>query len=98
MFRHRHRRAPFADFIDWTDYRWDPAPRPRGPIHGPWGRPRQFGVGQLLLAGLAVLIGVKVFSAYRSYRGSWLGKALLGALVLMVFAALSSRRSRAFRR
>jgi len=54
-------------------------------------------MGQLLLAGLAVLIGVKVFSAYRNYRGSWLGKAVLGALVLMVFAALSSRRSRAFR-
>jgi hypothetical protein len=97
MFRQRYRRPPFADFINWTDYRWDPAPRAGGPIHAPWDRPRQFGLGQLILAGLAVLLGVKVFSAYRNYRGSWLGKAVLGALVLMLFAALSSRRSRAFR-
>ena len=97
MFRHRYRRAPFADFINWTDYRWDPAPRAPGPIHSPWGGPHRFGMGQLLLAGLAVAIAVKVFTAYRSYRGSWLGKALLGTFVFIVFAALSSRRSRAFR-
>jgi len=97
MFRHRQRRSPFADFINWTDYNWDPAPRPRGPIRGPRDQPRQHGIGQLLLAGLVVLLGVKVFSAYRNHRGSWLGKAVLGALVLVIFAALSSRRSRSFR-
>ena len=97
MFRHRQRRPPFADFINWTDYHWDPAPRPRGPIRGLSDLPRQHGIGQLLLAGLVVLLGVKVFSAYRNHRGSWLGKAVLGALVLVIFAALSSRRSRSFR-
>jgi hypothetical protein len=49
----------------------------------------------VLLAGLAVLLGVRLFSSYRNYRGSWLGKALLGALVLAAIAAISSaRRSR----
>jgi len=97
MFRHRQRRPPFADFINWTDYHWDPVPRPQGPIRGPWRQPGQFGIGQLLLAGLVVLLGAKVFSAYRNHRGSWLGKAVLGGLVLMIFASLSSRRSRSFR-
>jgi hypothetical protein len=46
------------------------------------------------LAGLAVLIGVKLLSSYRNYRGSWLGRALVGALVLAVVSALSSRRRR----
>jgi hypothetical protein len=96
MFRHKQRRSPFAPYINWTDYRWDPAPRPRGPMRGPWGRPRRHGLAQIILAGLAVLLGVKVFSAYRGHRGSWLGKAVLGALVLMLIAAFSSRNSRRF--
>jgi len=97
MYRHRYRRGPFTDFINWTDYRWDPAPRPHAPIRGPWGRQRRYGLLQILVAGLAVVLGVRVFSAYRSYRGSWLGKAVLGALVLAAVAAISSaRRSRPY--
>jgi hypothetical protein len=88
----RQRRPPFADFINWTDYHWDPAPRPQGPIQGPWGNPRRYGFGHILLAGLAVLIGVKLLSAYRSYRGFRLGRVVLGVIVLAIFAALSSRR------
>jgi multisubunit Na+/H+ antiporter MnhG subunit len=61
---------------------------------GPWGRPRRHSLAQIILAGLAVLLGLKVFSAYRNQRGSWLGKAVLGALVLIVIAAVSSHRSR----
>jgi hypothetical protein len=94
MFRHRYRRRPFAPYINWTDYRWDPAPRPVGPVRGPWGRPRRHGLAPVILAGLAVLLGLKVFSAYRNHRGSWLGKAALGAIVLMLIAAFSSQRSR----
>jgi len=94
MFRHHHRRSAFAPFINWTDYRWDPAPRPRGPVRGPWGQPRRYGLAQIILAGLAVLLGIKVFSAYRNHRGSWLGRAVLGALVLMLIAAFSNQRSR----
>ena len=97
MFRHRHRTRPFNDFINWTDYRWNAAPRPYAPIRGRWGRPRQHGMLQILLAGLAVLIGIRLFSAYRSYRGSWLGKAVLGVLVLAAVAAISSRRPRPHR-
>ena len=96
MFRNRQRRGSFADFINWTDYRWDAAPHARGPIRGPWDRPRPrgHGIAQLLLAGLAVLLGVKLLSAFRNHRGSWLGKAFLAALVLAAAAAFSSRRSR----
>jgi hypothetical protein len=65
-----------------------------GPVRAPWGRPRRHSLAQVILAGLAVLLGIKVFSAYRNHRGSWLGKAVLAGLVLMVIAAVSSRRSR----
>jgi hypothetical protein len=94
MFRHRYRRGPFAPYINWTDYRWDPAPRPGGSVRGPWGQPRRHSLAQVILAGLAVLLGIKVFSGYRNHRGSWLGKAVLGAVVLMLIAAFASQRSR----
>jgi hypothetical protein len=67
-----------------------------GPVRGPWGRPPRHNLAQIILAGLAVLLGIKVFSAYRNSRGSWLGKAILGGLVLIVIAAVSSRRSRRY--
>jgi len=98
MYRHRYRRNSFNDFINWTDYRWDAAPRLHAPLRESWGRPRRYGLLQILVAGLAVVLGVRVFSAYRNYRGSWLGKAVLGALVLAAIAAISSaRRSRPYR-
>jgi hypothetical protein len=95
MFRHRYRRSPFSDFINWTDYRWDAAPRPQAPIQGPWNRPhRQHGFLQLLLAGLAVMLGIRLLSAFRSHRGSWLGRAFFALLLIGAAAAFSSRRSR----
>jgi hypothetical protein len=66
-------------------------------MRGPWGRPRRHNLAQIILAGLAVLLGLKVFSSYRSHRGSWLGKAVLGAFLLMLIAAFSSQRSRRYR-
>jgi hypothetical protein len=62
-------------------------------MRAPWSRPRRHSLAQVILAGLAVLLGVKVFSSYRNHRGSWLGKAVLGGLVLLLIAAVSSRRS-----
>jgi hypothetical protein len=97
MFRDPYRRrSPFADFINWTDYKWDPAPHARGPVRGPWNPQgnRNHSFLQLLVAGLAVFLGVRLLSAFRGHRGSWLGKAVLAALVLGVAAAVSSRRSR----
>jgi hypothetical protein len=63
-------------------------------VRGPWERPRRHNLAPIILAGLAVLLGLKVFSSYRNHRGSWLGKAILGAFVLMLIAAFSSHRSR----
>jgi hypothetical protein len=68
MFRHRHRRTPpFSDFINWTDYRWEPSPW-QGAAAGPraWGRPaphqRGYTFIQVFLAGLAVVLGLKLMS------------------------------------
>jgi hypothetical protein len=94
MFRQRYRRPPFSGFINWTDYRWDAAPRPRAPMHGAWNQPRQFGFLQLFLAGLAVLFGVRMLSGFGNRRGSWLGRALVAALLIGVVSAFSNRRSR----
>ena len=95
MFRAPYRRrTPFADFNNWTESRWDPAPHTRGPVRGPWGRPRRPSFLQMFVAGIAVLLGVQLLSSFRNHRGSWLAKAFLGALVLGVAAAFSSRRAR----
>ena len=101
MFGHRHRRrAPFADFINWTDYRWEADPR-QGATVGPhpWGRPHHprhgYSFLQILVAGLAVVVGVKLMSSLRN-RGnrSWPERAVLAVLLLMVASFVSKRRQR----
>jgi hypothetical protein len=98
MFRHRHRRAaPFSDFIDWTDYRWDPTPW-QGVVNGPrWAGHAQHRRGytflQVFLAGLAVVVGLKLMSSLRNRRNrSWLDRAVLAILLLMVTSYVSRRR------
>ena len=103
MFRHRHRRPPpFADFINWTDYRWDNSPwRGAATEPRPWGRDtphrRQYSFLQVLFAGLAVVIGVKLMSSLRnSGNRSWLEKRVLAVLLLVVASYVSKRRQRAW--
>ena len=99
MFRHRHRRSSaFSDFINWTDYRWDPSPWP-GVAGGPqpWARQarhqRGYNVLQVCLAGLAVVVGLKLMSSLRNGRNrSWLERSVLAVLLLMVASYVSRRR------
>jgi len=106
MFRHRHRRPPpFADFINWTDYRWEPNAW-RSAATEPWTRhapPRRgYTFLQVFLAGLAVVIGLKLMSALqnsafslRNRRNqSWLERGVLAVLLLMVASYVSKRRRR----
>jgi hypothetical protein len=96
MFSHRHRRPPFPDLINWTDYRWDPnpsrhhsGPRPFG--HHPHPR-RGYGLLKVLLAGLAVVAGVKLMSSLRNGGNrSWVEKGILAVLLLMVASYVSKR-------
>jgi hypothetical protein len=103
MFRHRPRRPPpFADFINWTDYRWDNSPW-RGAAAGPrpWGRPhprqREYSFLQILLAGIAVVLGVKLMSSLRnSANRSWLEKGVIAILLLVVASYVSKRRQQSW--
>jgi hypothetical protein len=70
MFRHRHRRPPpFAKFINWTDYRWEPNAW-RNAATQPWirhaPRRRRYTFLQIFLAGLAVVAGLKLMSALQN--------------------------------
>ncbi len=105
MSRYRHRRPPpFADFINWTDYRWEPntwqgaaGPRQWTP-HAP-PRPR-YSFLQVFLAGLAVVAGLKLMSALKDSalrnRGnrSWVERGVLAILLLLVASYVSKRRRR----
>src|SRR5215203_5385473 len=70
MFRHRHRQPPpFAKFINWTDYRWEPnawrsAATQPCIRHAP--RRRRYTFLQIFLAGLAVVAGLKLISALQN--------------------------------
>src|SRR4029079_9241502 len=102
MFRQRHRRrAPFADFINWTDYRWEPNTW-RGAATNPWTphapRRRRYTFLQVFLAGLAVVAGLKLMaalqnSALRNSRNrSWFERVCLAVLRLMVASYVSKQR------
>jgi hypothetical protein len=98
MFRHRHRRpAPFADFINWTDYRWENSPwRSAAAGPRPWGLPhprrREYSFLQVLLAGLAVVLGIKLMASLRNSRNrSWIEKGVIAVLLLMVASYVSKR-------
>ena len=101
MSRQRPQRTtPFADFINWTDYRWEPNTW-RGAAAGPrpWGHPRPqrrgYSILQVFLAGLAVVAGVRLMSSLRN-RGNrpWIEKVVLGVLLLMVANFISRRAGR----
>jgi hypothetical protein len=104
MFRHGHRRsAPFSDFINWTDYRWDASPR-QGVTGGPqpWARPsrghRDYSFLQVFLAGLAVVVGLKLISALKDSASrnrrnrSWPERAVLAILLIAVASYVSRQR------
>jgi hypothetical protein len=97
MFRNRHRSRPFADFINWTEYHWEPntwqgatQPRPWTP-HTP---PRRgYGFLQVFLAGLAVVAGLKLMSSLRNGRNrSWVERGILAILLLTVASYVSKRK------
>ena len=99
MFRDRPRRSPpFADFINWTDYRWDNTPwQGRATRPSSWGRThpaqRRYGFLQVFLAGLAVVVGLRLMASLRNaLNRSWLEKGVLAVLLLMVASYVSKRR------
>jgi hypothetical protein len=104
VFRHRHRRQPFADPLNWTDYRWDQgpwrtgAPNQWGHSRGGWGawgrhaRQRRHPLVLLFIAGLAALVGAKLLSALQSRNTSWAQRALYAVVLLMIVAAFSKNR------
>jgi hypothetical protein len=98
MFRHRQRRpAPFADFINWTDYHWEPSawqgatgprawPRPAGPQ-------RRYSLLQVFLAGLAVVAGLKLMTSLKNRRNrSWVERGVLAILLVLVASYVSKRK------
>jgi hypothetical protein len=91
VFRPRYRRPPFADPLNWTDFRWDPDPwrkaaaAPRGFGH----RRRRHPLVLLLIAGVAALVGAKLLSELQSRNVSWGRRALYGVVLLMIFGAFS---------
>ena len=103
MFRQRHRPPPFANFINWTDYRWEPnswqgtAAGPR-PWHPHTHRRPGYSFLQVFLAGLAVVAGLKLMSALKnsalrnSGNRSWLERGVLTVLLLLVASYVSKRR------
>jgi hypothetical protein len=105
MFRDRQRRpSPFADFINWTDYHWEPSTWqcPAGPR--PWtghaASPRRHGFLQVFLAGLAVVAGLKLMSALKASalsnrrNRSWMERGVLALLLLLVASYISKQRRR----
>src|SRR5215204_5406847 len=93
MFRHRHRRPPpFAKFINWTDYRWEPNAW-RSAATQPWirhaPRRRRYTFLQIFLAGLAVVAGLKLMSALQNSAS-----ALQNSASALQNSAFSLRNSR----
>lgn len=108
MFRHgRQPAAPkpwakagspaFTDFINWTDYRWESNPWQAATGPRPWTRqpptrPR-YSLFQVFLAGLAVVVGLKLMSSLRNGKNrSWLERSVLAILLLTVASYVSGRR------
>ena len=84
---------PFANFINWTDYRWVPNT-------GAATRPRGYTFLQVFLAGLAVVAGLKLMAALQngasalknSRNRSWLERRALAILLLLVASYVSKQR------
>src|SRR5215204_6219502 len=100
MFRHRHRRPPpFAKFINWTDYRWEPNAW-RSAATQPWirhaPRRRRYTFLQIFLAGLAVVAGLKLMSALQNSASALQNSAsaLQNSASALQNSAFSLRNSR----
>jgi hypothetical protein len=67
VFRPTGRRSPFADFIDWTDYRFD------GPLRAhaapPWARRRQHPLIRALIVLAVIWVVARLIRGRRS--SSW---------------------------
>ena len=98
MFGPRYRRPPFTDPLNWTDYRWDTGPwrGVRVAARGvPFGGPRRrSGLLTVLLGGLAVLVGARLFTSLQSRDGSWARRALYAVLLLLIARAIQQHRRR----
>ena len=107
MFRYGPRRtSSFSEFINWTDYRWEASPwrepaagsRPWAP-HAPY-RGRRYNLLQVFLAGLAVVAGLKLMSALKNSalgnggNRSWIERAFLAVLLVIVASYVSKQRQR----
>jgi hypothetical protein len=96
VFRSRYRRPPLTDPLNWTDYRWEAGPWRARPPRAAWspvaGR-RQGGLIALLLAGLAIVVGARLFASLQSKDGSWARRGLYAVLLLMIAGAFSRNRS-----
>jgi hypothetical protein len=66
VFRPYSRRSRFADFIDWTDYRFDGPMRPR--VGRPWTRRRQHPLVRFLLLLAIIWVVVQVIRGRRASR------------------------------
>jgi hypothetical protein len=97
VFGTRHRRPPFTDPLNWTDYRWDTGPWRQGGAANIWGhrrpgRQRSHPFLLLLVAGIAAVIGAKLFSALQSRNTSWARRGLYAAVLLLIVSAFSRNR------
>ena len=96
VFGTRHRRPSFTDPLNWTDYRWDTGPW----RHGGGATPGDTGgthgnaairFSLLLFAGIAAVIGAKLFSSLQSRNTSWARRGLYAALLLLIVGAFSQK-------
>ena len=102
MFRHRPHTRPFGDFINCTDYHWEPnawqgatGPRPWTPHASPR---RRYSFLQVFLAGLAVVVGLKLMSSLRNTRNrSWVERGGLAILLLIVASYVSEAKASVIR-
>lgn len=96
MFRSRHRRPPFTDPLNWTDYRWDTGPWHHGGATRAWGwgqrRNRSHPFLLLLIAGIAAVVGAKLLSSLQSRNTSWARRGLYAVLLLFIVNAFSRNR------
>jgi hypothetical protein len=93
VFRPRYRRPPFADPLNWTDFRWDPDPwhKASAAARGAGHRRRRHPLVLLLIAGVAALVGAKLLSELQSRNVSWGRRALYAVALLAIVGAFSNR-------
>jgi hypothetical protein len=95
VFRPRYRRPPFADPLNWTDYRWDTGPWHHGGAARAWGhrrRQRSHPFLLLLIAGIAAVLGAKLLSSLQSRDTSWARRGLYAVILLFIVNAFARNR------